>query len=295
MEEGVSVVSLISGRDVGLMEGPVAMFLAGYLRRRHRLKCVSVIFNSDGHAVVPLALAFAAGSCRQVEKLHWFLQWNPRPTDTDIMASALALNSLPCLKTLDMDDSNTVQDMVAGLATGASPLLENFRFWVWKDEVRGVFEALIKRSRHEACVPLRHLRFFQYVEEKNLMKEFFACRLLANVEELLLGGHGRSWVDALVLYLEEGLAQGKPRGVRRVQTHFSADYPSGDALMLMDVLARGGAPDLEVLDGFVDDEAVIWTPQAKWLLEKKVMGACPKLHLSSTRWRSALCPVEDEW
>ena len=73
------------------------------------------------------------------------------------------------------------------------------------------------------------------------------------------------------------------------------DTPSEDAVMLMDVLARGGAPDLEVLDGFVDDKPVIWTPHAKWLLEKKVMGACPKLHRSSTRWRSALCPVEDEW
>ena len=119
-----------------------------------------------------------------------------------------------------------------------------------------------------------------------------------------MGGHGRSWMAALVVYLEEGLAQGKARGVKCIQARFSNDDPSGDTELLMDVLARGGAPDLEVLDGFVEEEdgfdnGVIWTARAKWLLENKVparKGACPKLLLrSSTRWRSALCPAEDEW
>jgi len=298
VEEGVSVVTLNTGRHVDALEGPVAMFLAAYLRRRRRLKCVRVSLSLDCHTVVPLALAFAAGSCRQVETLRWDLGENPRPADMDIMVSALALNSLPDLKTLNMGEPNYVQSFVSWLATGASPLLENLRIYVGEDEeVPRVLEALIRRSHHEACVPLRHLRFFQYVEERDLMKEFFACRLLANVEELIMGGHGRSWMDAFVVYLEEGLAQGKPRGVKRVQAGFSYDYPSGDAEMLMDVLARGGAPDLEVLDGFVEekdgfDNAVIWTSHAKWLLETSVMGkrgACPKLLLSTTLWRSSLC------
>lgn len=72
----------------------------------------------------------------------------------------------------------------------------------------------------------------------------------------------------------------------------------------MDVLARGGAPDLEVLDGFVErkdgcNNAVVWTSHAKWLFENKVMGgkkaACPRLILCSTYWISALCPREDVW
>lgn len=180
--------------------------------------------------VVPLELAFVAGSCRQLEHLQWFRDWDPIPTDTDIIVSALALNSLPCLKTLDMDGSDNVQPIVAGLATGASPLLEYFKACVGQDEqVPGVLAAIIQRFRHESCVPLRHLKLFQYVEEKELMKEFFACRLLAHVEELILGGHGQSWVDALVGYLEEGLARGKTRGMKRIQAAFSTDYPSGDA------------------------------------------------------------------
>jgi hypothetical protein len=247
----VSVVTLNTGRHVDALEGPVAMFLAAYLRRRRRLKCVRVSLSLCGRKL-PSSRNATLGS---------------------------------------MGEPNYVQSFVSWLATGASPLLENLRICVGEDEeVPRVLEALIRRSHHEACVPLRHLRFFQYVEERDLMKEFFACRLLANVEELIMGGHGRSWMDAFVVYLEEGLAQGKPRGVKRVQAGFSYDYPSGDAEMLMDVLARGGAPDLEVLDGFVEekdgfDNAVIWTSHAKWLLETSVMGkrgACPKLLLSTT-------------
>jgi len=223
------------------------------------------------------------------------------------MVSALALNSLPYLKTLDMGESNIVQSIVAGLATGTSPMLENFRACVGEDkEVPGILEALIKRSRPEACVPLRHLRLSQCVEEKDLVEKIFACRLLANVEELIMGGHGRSWMDALVVYLEEGLAQGRPRGVKRIQAWFFDEGPRGDAEMLMDVLARGSAPDLEVLNGFVEeengsDDGVIWTARAKWLLESRVhnhgkQGACPKLlPRSGTPGRSAVCPVEDEW
>ena len=70
VEEEVSVVTLNSGRDIGVLEGPVAHFLAAYLRRRRRLKCVRVSLNLDCHTVVPLALASAVGSCRQVERLH---------------------------------------------------------------------------------------------------------------------------------------------------------------------------------------------------------------------------------
>lgn len=296
----MTVVTLNTGRDIGVVEGPVAMFLAAYLRRRRRLKSVRVTLNRDRHMVAPLALAFAAGSCRQVENLRWDLQRNFRPADMDIMVSALALNSLPYLKTLNMGESGSVQAIVSWLATGASPLLENFRACIGEDEeVPGVLEALIKRSRHEACVPLRHLKISQYVEEKDLMKEFFACRLLANVEELILGGHGRSWVDALVVYLEDGLAQGKPRGVKHIQALFFDERPSGDAELLMDVLARGGAPNLEVLDGFDEDNAVVWTSHAKWLLKNRIVvgksGACPKLLLSNTRWRSAIFPLEDDW
>lgn len=38
----MSVVTLNSGRDIGVLEGPNAMFLTAYLRRRRRLKCVSL-------------------------------------------------------------------------------------------------------------------------------------------------------------------------------------------------------------------------------------------------------------
>lgn len=37
VEEGVTFVRLNSGRVVDVLEGPVAMFLAAYLRRRRRL------------------------------------------------------------------------------------------------------------------------------------------------------------------------------------------------------------------------------------------------------------------
>lgn len=296
--EGCATLDLIPSK-ASLTVGHHARSLAAFLRRRRRLKVLRVYCASSRPLLAPLALAFMAGSCRQIEELNWHIDvWTVDTEDEnlDIIASAIAMDPMPCLKTLKLEDTLPTIAIMTAFATGASPLLENIGIIVYEDnQVADVLTALIARSRHEACVPLRHLRFFQYVEEQALMKDLFACRLLAGVEELIMGGHGRSWMDAFVVYLEEGLAQGKPRGVKRVQAAFSTEFPSGDALMLMDVLARGGAPDLEVLDGFVEGEAVIWTSHAKWLLAKKVINcACPKLLLSSTRWRSALCPAEDE-
>lgn len=107
------------------------------------------------------------------------------------------------------------------------------------------------------------------------------------MDDLLLGGHGRAWIKALVVYLEEGLKQGQPRGVKRLKTGFSPDFDDGDGELLMDVLARGGAPELEELgELWCRGYCVHWSPQAQWLFNNKVTGkngACPKLIISGPR------------
>ena len=193
------------------------------------------------------------------------------------------MNALPCLKVLDLRSSELVRSMMMGLATGGSPLLERLTVIVSEyDEIPGVVAALEQRSLHEACTPLCEFKFHQYIEDDALLNRLFACRILASVDNFSLGGHGRAGMKAFVMYLEEGLKQGQPRGVKRFNAEFFCQNPDGNAELLMDVLARGGAPNLEKLGGLCEGErdGVYWSPQAKWLFNNKVAGqkgACPRL------------------
>lgn len=127
VEEGESNVTIKSFPDKASMpEIHGAMYLAAFLRRRQRMKSLIVMFEYHAYEsnhqpacpdLTPLALAFAAGSCRQLEELHWDVDHN-----TETVASAIALNALPCLKVLDLRSSGLVRSMMMGLATGGSPL-----------------------------------------------------------------------------------------------------------------------------------------------------------------------------
>lgn len=306
VEEGESAVNLYFIPDKpALAVGPRAQFLAGFLRRRRRLKIFRVITDSSRHLMASLAFAFVAGSCRHIQELDWksnvCAHGAGDDNDLDIIASSFAMNSLPCLRTLRLDDVPNMDAFMMAFASGTSPLLENLVLSVLDDDkVLGVLTAIIERSCHEACIPFRHIRLFQYIEDEVIMRAFLGCRMIASVEELIMGGHGRAWTNALVGYLQMGLAQGKPRVVKRIQTIFSSDYPSGDAELLMRVLAKGGAPESDVLEGVFEEElyGLIWSSEAKWLFENKITdkaGACPKLRPRSTPWMSELCPPQDVW
>jgi hypothetical protein len=151
------------------------------------------------------------------------------------------MNALSCLKVLNFYESLTVEAMMAGLAAGGSPLLESLMVPVMEhEELPCVLAALESRSCHETCMPLRQFSMHQYREEKEVLNRLFACRMLASVEHLTLGGHARGWMDALVVYLEEGLKQGRPRGVKRLYAASYCDDPFGDAELLMDFWLEGG-------------------------------------------------------
>ena len=69
VEEGVSEVTIDSFPDKASMpEIHVAMYLAAFLRRRQRLKSLKGQSGYPRSVSAPLALAFAAGSCRQLRK-----------------------------------------------------------------------------------------------------------------------------------------------------------------------------------------------------------------------------------
>ena len=141
------------------------------------------------------------------------------------------------------------------------------------DELPGVVAALEQRSLHEACVPLREFELHQYGEDEELLNRLFASRMLASVGNVTIGGHGRAGMEALAENLEDGLKQGQPRGVTYIRFESGGDRPDGDAELLMEVLARGGAPELENLWGLREDgDGVHWSPQAKWLFNNKVVG-----------------------
>lgn len=298
VEQGVSTVTINAFPDEATMpKRHCAMYLAAFLRRRQRLKNLTV--NSAYPSLVsePLALAFAAGCCHHLETLQWDVGDN-----MGIVASAIAMNSLPCLKILILDNSPEVDASLASLATGGSPLLEYMEVAVMeKKELLGVVAALESRSRHKACVPLREFSIFQFADDEEVLNRLFACRMLASVDYFLLGGHGPGWLKALVLYLQRGLEEGSPRGVRHIEAGFSGDFPDGDAELLMDVLARGGAPELEMLSGFCEGRwgAVYWSPQAQWLFLNAVTGkkgACPKLKATCFQnyWKREQTRLEEE-
>lgn len=279
VEEGVTEVTINSAPDTALMpEEYGAMYLGAFLKRRKRLQTLKVMPGDPCPDLTPLALAFAAGSCRQLKELHWDVDRN-----METVASAIAMNALPCLRVLELPGWKRVKPMVMGLATGGSPLLDTLIVIVSKgEEVPGVVAALEQRSLHEACVPLQEFSFHQYIEDDAIINRLFACRMVASVEHFTLGGLGQTVMKAFVVFLEEGLKQGQPRGVKSLYADFYCHAPKGDAELLMDVLARGGAPELEQLLGVWDKErdSVYWSPQPKWLFTNKITGkngTCPKL------------------
>lgn len=176
-----------------------------------------------------------------------------------------------------------------GVTTGASPSLEDLNYYSGEDLVA----ALESRSLVNACLPLRRLQVYDNSEDGAILKRLFACCMLASVEELILEGAGKAWMTALVTYLEKGLDENRPRSIKIIRLDFNDDYYSpGDAEPLVSVLARGGAPELRILDGVESGEngvsGVIWSSQATSLFRSTVIGkegACPKLYMDNpTPW-----------